>query len=128
MSEKTLVAPHHVADLPELSEELQQSLLGEFGRAPRVALEKRFAGASPGRKHWANVYSIVAAGAGVARGGVVGASDRFGAYPTTERYGPWDVAATMFSALGIDPATEYLDPLGRPFPLCIGRPIGPLYG
>ena len=43
--------------------------MGEFGRAPLVALEPRFAGTTPGRKHWAAVYSIVLAGAGVARGG-----------------------------------------------------------
>ena len=41
--------------------------MGEFGRAPLVALERNFAGASPGRKHWAAVYSIVLAGAGVPR-------------------------------------------------------------
>lgn len=35
--------------------------MGEFGRAPLVALERNFAGSSPGRKHWANVYSIVLA-------------------------------------------------------------------
>ena len=50
--------------------------MGEFGRAPLVALEPKFAGATPGRKHWAGVYSVVLAGAGVAGGGVYGASDR----------------------------------------------------
>src|SRR5208283_5264439 len=77
--------------------------MGEFGRAPRVALERGFAGSTPGRKHWAAVYSIVMAGAGVAPGGVVGASDRQAAYPQSSPFGPWDVAATMFHALGIDP-------------------------
>ena len=48
--------------------------MGEFGRAPRVALEPKFAGATPGRKHWASVYSIALAGAGVQRGAIVGAS------------------------------------------------------
>ena len=102
--------------------------MGEFGRAPRVALEPKFKGATPGRKHWASVYSIVAAGAGVQRGAVVGASDRMGAEATTERYGPWDVAATMFHALGIDPHAHYLDPLDRPYTVATGRPIKPLYG
>ena len=78
--------------------------MGEFGRAPRVAVEKTFAGDAPGRKHWAAVYSIVLAGAGVARGGVFGASDRIGGYPASHPVGPWDVAATMFAALGVDPA------------------------
>jgi hypothetical protein len=101
--------------------------MGEFGRAPRVAIEAKFAGASPGRKHWAGTYSIVLAGAGVARGAVLGASDRIAAYPLADRVAPWDVAATIFAALGVDPATEYLDPLGRPFPLTIGTPIARLY-
>ncbi len=101
--------------------------MGEFGRAPRVALEAKFAGLSPGRKHWASAYSIVLAGAGVARGAVVGGTDRFAGYPVADRVAPWDVAATIFAALGIDPATEYVDPLGRPFPLTIGTPIAGLY-
>jgi hypothetical protein len=101
--------------------------LGEFGRAPRVALEPKFAGATPGRKHWPTVYSIALAGAGVSRGAVVGASDRLGGEPITERYGPWDVAATIFHALGINPAGHYTDPLGRPFPIATGRPIEALY-
>jgi len=101
--------------------------MGEFGRAPRVALEPKFAGATPGRKHWAAVYSIVVAGAGVKRGAIVGASDRLGAEPLTERYGPWDVAATMFHALGIDPRGHYTDPFNRPFSTTSGRPIEALY-
>ncbi|MGE3818062.1 MAG: DUF1501 domain-containing protein [Isosphaeraceae bacterium] len=109
---------------------LDQTLVlitGEFGRAPRVALEPKFDGASPGRKHWAGAYSVVFAGAGVSRGAVLGASDRFGAYPSTEPVGPWDLAATVFWALGIDPSTELRDPLDRPFPITLGRPIAGLY-
>ncbi len=102
--------------------------MGEFGRAPRVALERNFAGTSPGRKHWAAVYSIVLAGAGVARGGVVGSSDRLGAYPASQPVGPGDVSATMFSALGINPAGHYHDPLDRPFRIAEGKPIRALYG
>lgn len=109
---------------------LEQTLvvcMGEFGRAPRVALEPKFAGASPGRKHWAAVYSIALAGAGVQRGAVVGASDRLGAEPITDRFGPWDVAATMFHALGIDPHGHYADTVGRPYAIATGRPIEAIY-
>jgi hypothetical protein len=102
--------------------------MGEFGRAPRVALEPNFAGNLPGRKHWASVYSIVMAGAGVRRGAVLGASDRLGAEPITERYGPWDVAATMFSALGIDHASHYTDVLDRPIAATVGQPMEAIYG
>jgi hypothetical protein len=87
--------------------------MGEFGRAPRVAVERNFAGTSPGRKHWAAVYSVIVAGAGVTRGGIVGASDRIGAYPQSNPVGPWDVAATMFAGLGVDPSMHYTDAAGR---------------
>jgi hypothetical protein len=101
--------------------------MGEFGRAPRVAVEAKFAGVSPGRKHWAGTYSIVLAGAGVTRGAVLGASDSNGAYAVSDRVGPGDVAATIFAALGVDPATEYFDAVARPFPLAAGTPIAKLY-
>ncbi len=101
---------------------------GEFGRAPLVALEKNFAGESPGRKHWAACYSVVAAGAGVQSGKVIGSSDRRGAYPATESWGPWDLTATMFHALGLDPESHFTDKADRLFPLTNGRVITPLYG
>jgi hypothetical protein len=109
---------------------LQETLvlcMGEFGRAPRVAIEPKFTGASPGRKHWASVYSIVCAGAGVSRGAIVGASDKQAAYPKSPPVYPWDVAATLFSALGIDPGGHYEDSHNRPYPICIGSPITGLY-
>ncbi len=101
--------------------------LGEFGRAPLVALEPRFAGATPGRKHWAAAYSAVFAGAGVARGKLVGQSDRHAAYPVTTKYAPWDVTATMFHALGINPSGHYRDLTSRPYPLSKGRAIASLF-
>ena len=101
--------------------------MGEFGRAPLVALEAKFAGSSPGRKHWATVYSIVMAGAGV------GARPRLRRLrphrrrPYERPVTPGDIAATMFSALGIDPASHYPDPTGRPFAIATGKPIVGLY-
>ena len=101
--------------------------MGEFGRAPRVAREPGFPGFAPGRKHWSNVYSVVLAGAGVQRGAVLGASDRLGAEPITHRYGPWDIAATMFHALGIRHDQTYLDLEQRPQRISDGSPILGLY-
>lgn len=119
-----------IEDLDErgLLDETLVVCMGEFGRAPLVALEKSFAGASPGRKHWSWVYSIAMAGAGVKGGSVVGASDSRGAYPTTQPYGPWDVMATIFSALGVDPHREYTDRLNRPFRACEGQVMDAIYG
>jgi hypothetical protein len=101
--------------------------MGEFGRAPLVAYEKRFAGASPGRKHWASCYSIVMAGAGVSQGKVVGQSNRIGAYPASDSYGPWDVRATLFHALGIDPSGHYKDAASRPYPIATGKVMEGVY-
>lgn len=101
--------------------------MGEFGRAPLVALEKNFDGESPGRKHWPHVYSIVLAGAGVRGGHVVGASDKVGAYPASKQFGPWDVQATIFSALGIDPGGHYHDLTDRPYKISDGKVIDELY-
>lgn len=102
-------------------------IAGEFGRAPLVALEKNFTGESPGRKHWGACYSLLLAGAGVVPGQVIGASDSRGAYPATEAYGPWDLAATMYSALGIDPGGHFTDRLNRPLMLSEGRVMDAIY-
>ena len=102
--------------------------MGEFGRAPRVALEPGFAGSIPGRKHWAGAYSVLFAGAGVRGGHIVGASDRIAAYPSSTPFSPCDLAATMFSALGIDPASHYHDLADRPYAISPGRAIGELWG
>lgn len=110
---------------------LEQTLVvcfGEFGRAPQLAIEKNFAGASPGRKHWASAYSIMLAGAGVSGGLVLGASDAIAGHPDGQAYSPADLAATIFAALGIDPAQHYEDPLGRPFMIAEGKPMTGLYG
>lgn len=116
-------------DLDErgLLDETLVVVAGEFGRAPLVALEKNFVGESPGRKHWGFCYSIVLAGAGVVPGQVIGSSDSRGAYPITEPYGPWDLAATMYSAMGIDPSGHFTDRLNRPLTLTEGRVMSALY-
>jgi uncharacterized protein (DUF1501 family) len=102
--------------------------MGEFGRAPQIAVEKKFAGSSPGRKHWASVYSLVMAGAGVTAGMAYGSSDRIAAQPHSNRVEPGDIAATIFSALGVDPAGHYEDAFGRPYAIAAGNPVEGLYG
>lgn len=101
--------------------------MGEFGRAPQVAFEAKFAGRTPGRKHWAGAYSIVMAGAGIGRGQVYGASDQIGARVYSNPVSPPDIAATMFAALGVDPRSHYQDPTGRPFPIAHGKVVTGLY-
>jgi hypothetical protein len=100
-------------------------MLGEFGRTPRIS--ELTPGAVPGRDHWPAVFPAVFAGAGVVGGQVIGKSDKLGAYAVTKTFGPPDLAATVYQALGIDPATELQDRLGRPLRLCKGEAIDPLY-
>jgi hypothetical protein len=102
--------------------------VGEFGRAPRVALEPNFAGASPGRKHWAACYSAVLAGAGVVPGAVYGSSDRRAAYPQSNAVSPGDLVATMFHSLGVDPAGHFNDLAQRPYRIGTGEPLVKLFG
>lgn len=101
------------------------AVLGEFGRTPKVSTltgEK-----IPGRDHWASVYSGLFAGAGVQGGRVIGKSDRIGAYPVTTSYTPFDVGATIFRALGVDPGSEIRDPLNRPSRVNTGDPMEILF-
>ncbi len=98
-------------------------IMGEFGRAPLVALEKSFEGSSPGRKHWAACYSVVLAGAGITPGAVYGKSDRFAAYPALDPVKPGDLSATIFHTLGIAPDTHYEDLTFRPQRIVTGEPL-----
>jgi hypothetical protein len=54
---------------------------------------------------------------------VIGASDRIGAFSITTSYTPYDVGATVYQALGVDPDTEVRDVLNRPVRLNAGQPI-----
>ena len=101
--------------------------LGEFGRAPTVAVEKNFLGTSPGRKHWPRCYSAVLAGAGVTPGAVYGASDGHAGDVKSNPVSPSDLAATMLDALGIPADTQYTDPAGRPLRVTPGDPVRGLF-
>jgi len=81
--------------------------MGEFGRTPKV-------NDKAGRDHWGRAGSMLWAGAGVARGKIIGATDKNGAFVTDRPVRPADVAWTLYDALGIDPAKELLTPEGRP--------------
>lgn len=91
-------------------------LLTEFGRTPRI-------NRNAGRDHFPSCYSVALAGGGIRGGQVYGESDRIGATPASDPATPADLHATIFSALGLSPATTIVDPLGRPFPIADGRPL-----
>ena len=94
-------------------------LLGEFGRTPKVI--------GSGRDHWAPCFSGLFAGAGVRGGQVIGKSDKIGAYPTTTPYAPDDIGATVYHALGVNPAVEVRDRQGRPVQLNRGKVMDALF-
>jgi hypothetical protein len=98
---------------------------GEFGRTPRVGMPiKGGAGATPtGRDHWPGVFSLLAFGAGVGRGQLLGTSDRTASYPASASYTPADLAATILTALGADCTGEIHDQRGQPHRVNQGTPI-----
>lgn len=104
-----------------LLEETLVVVIGEFGRTPRI-------NAQGGRDHWGRVFSFAMAGAGIAGGQVLGASDRTGAFPASDPLRPHDVTATIFHLLGIDPQGVFYDKTNRPHLLTGGEPLQRLLG
>jgi hypothetical protein len=82
-------------------------LMGDFGRTPKL-------NSAGGRDHWPRASSVVLAGGGIRRGAVHGTTDATGELPATDPVEPEDIAATIYSCLGIDFAKEYRTPQGRP--------------
>jgi uncharacterized protein (DUF1501 family) len=80
---------------------------GEFGRTPRI-------NANAGRDHWGPSFTVALGGGGVQGGRVVGRSDARAERPDGPHYGPEELSATLYRLLGIDPATEFHTPEGRP--------------
>jgi hypothetical protein len=96
-------------------------MMGEFGRAPVVNRDA-------GRDHWTNVMSMVLAGGGLRHGQVIGQTDRKGYGILERKVTPQDLAATVFTHLGIDCDSHWVNPQGRPIPIVTegGRPIAEL--
>lgn len=94
--------------------------LGEFGRTPKI-------NENAGRDHWPDCYSIVLAGGGIPGGRVFGASNRTAAYPVKDDVAPWDISATMFHLMGIDPSTHIDNRQGQPLPISRGQVISGLF-
>ena len=82
-------------------------VMGEFGRTPKLNVEG-------GRDHWPRVFSVALAGGGITGGQVIGESDSVGESPKDRAVTPSDLAATIYTALGIDPTLELHTPDGRP--------------
>ena len=82
-------------------------VMGEFGRTPKL-------NTGGGRDHWPRVFSVALAGGGVAGGQVIGRSDAVGESPADRPVTPADLAATIYTLLGIDPTQKLHTADGRP--------------
>lgn len=95
-------------------------LCGEFSRTPRMndggnggpPLSK----GTPGRDHWGNAMFALVAGGGIRGGRIVGSTDAKGQAPKDRPLTPFDLHATIYHVLGVDPTTHFLDHTGRPVP------------
>lgn len=97
----------------------------EFGRTPKLStLADSYHAA--GRDHWGAVQSVLFAGGGVRGGNVVGSSDKIGGYPASSPQSPENMAATIYSALGISRTAHWLDEVDRPHQIYYGDPISEL--
>lgn len=95
----------------------------EFGRAPQIGKTFQNSGGVAGRDHWSNCFTVVMAGGGLKGGMAYGSSDAKGAYPAESPLTPGDVTATVYAAMGVDPATVLRDPEGKTHTLCTGRAV-----
>ncbi len=88
----------------------------DFGRTPKI-------NSAAGRDHWSTAGILCMAGADTPRGRVVGRTDAEGGRVVEAEYFPEDVAATIYTKLGIPLDTIHTTPDGRPMRLCDGRVI-----
>ncbi|MCA8955426.1 MAG: DUF1501 domain-containing protein [Planctomycetes bacterium] len=102
----------------DLADDVMVVVASEFGRTPRL-------NPSGGRDHWPRAQSVLAFGAGLARGAVVGSTDRKGEAPASDAISPADLHATLIAALGGDVGQTLRAPNGRPIPVVEagGRPV-----
>ena len=84
--------------------------MGEFGRTPLI-------NGNAGRDHFPVAWSTVLAGAGIKGGQAIGKTSKDGATVADRPVGVADFLATVFTAVGVDPAKENLTWEGRPIPL-----------
>ncbi len=122
---KNNLMPHVDQGLPELLIDLQERglldstlvvWLTDFGRTPQI-------NSASGRDHWSSAGFAIMAGAGIPGGAVLGRTDREGGVPVDAQYFPEDVAATIYTKLGIPLDLITYTPDDRPVRLNEGRPI-----
>ncbi len=97
------------------------AVMGEFGRTPRI-------NANAGRDHHGRASSVLLAGGGLRSGVVIGATDPRADAPIDRPVTPGALAATLYTALGIDPTTRLLTTDNQPIRLVdVDPPITELF-
>ncbi len=84
--------------------------MGEFGRTPKI-------NGSSGRDHYPTAWSAAVGGGGIKGGQVVGATSKDGTMVEKDPVGVPAFLATVYKAMGIDPATHLPSNTGRPIPV-----------
>jgi hypothetical protein len=97
--------------------------VGEFGRSPVIQTK-----GEPGRIHWPQCFSAIAAGCGIRGGAIYGESDKTGSTVVSNPVTPQDLHATVLHALGA-PLSDMTRNTGiiRP-PFSTGKPVMELFG
>lgn len=99
-------------------------VIGEFGRSPKLGVSTSGnTNSAKGRDHWPYCYTGLMAGGGIGRGAVYGKSDATGSSPAENPVHPIELLATVYHALGIDPATMVNNHLGQPRELVQAKPV-----
>lgn len=88
-------------------------IMGDFGRTPKMNNMN-------GRDHWPRANCCILAGGAVKGGTVVGSTDDRAEQVTERPVSPADLAATLYTILGIDPDAELLTSDNRPIKLVNG--------
>jgi uncharacterized protein (DUF1501 family) len=83
---------------------------GEFGRTPKIDWEAPWNG---GRGHYGKAFTHLIAGGGFRGGQVLGATDARGENVVERKIYPWDLTASIYELLGIDPNGTLPHPEGK---------------
>ncbi|CAN5780922.1 DUF1501 domain-containing protein [soil metagenome] len=103
--------------------------IGEFGRSPRMGVSTSGNTNAPdGRDHWPYCYTACIAGGGIKRGNVHGQSDEHASSPISDPVHPTEILATLYHALGINPASMMNNHLNQPRELVQAEPVLKLFG
>jgi hypothetical protein len=119
-----------IADLDErgMLEDTLVVAVGEFGRSPQRGVSTSGnANNDDGRDHWPYCYTACIAGGGIKRGFVYGKSDATASAPLENPVHPIELLATIYHAMGINPATIVYNHLNQPRELVKAEVVSKLF-